>query len=127
MEDKNDIMLKQLFSEAAQQQIEDNGFTERVMANLPERSGYSVRTLSRLWTMFCLIIGMLIFWLASGYSALEGFLSGGKQMLMTTIEVFLATAPTTEIQVNPWVLVLVAGFVLIFLPYQTFRKLSATL
>ena len=127
MEDKNDILLKQLFSEAAQQQIEDNGFTERVMANLPERSGYSVRTLSRLWTMFCLVIGVLIFWLASGYSALEGFLSGGKQMLMTTIEVFLATAPTTEIQVNPWVLVLVAGFVLIFLPYQTFRKLSATL
>ena len=127
MEDKNDILLKQLFSEAAQQQIEDNGFTERVMANLPERSGYSVRTLSRLWTMFCLIIGMLAFWLASGYSALEGFLSGGKQMLMTTIEVFLLTAPTTEIQVNPWVLVLVAGFVLIFLPYQTFRKLSATL
>ena len=127
MEDKNDIMLKQLFSEAAQQQIEDNGFTERVMANLPERSGYSVRTLSRLWTMFCLVIGVLIFWLASGYSALEGFLSGAKQMLMTTIEVFLATAPTTEIQINPWVLVLVAGFVLIFLPYQTFRKLSATL
>ena len=127
MEDKNDIMLKQLFEQAAQQQIEDNGFTERVMANLPVRSGYSVRTLSRLWTMFCLVIGVLIFWLASGYSALEGFLSGGKQMLMTTIEVFLATAPTTEIQVNPWVLVLVAGFVLIFLPYQTFRKLSATL
>ena len=127
MEDKNDIMLKQLFEQAAQQQIEDNGFTERVMANRPERSGYSVRTLSRLWTMFCLIIGMLAFWLASGYSALEGFLSGAKQMLITTIEVFLATAPTTEIQVNPWVLVLVAGFVLIFLPYQTFRKLSATL
>ena len=127
MEDKNDIMLKQLFSEAAQQQIEDNGFTERVMANLPERSGYSVRTLSRLWTMFCLIIGMLAFWLASGYSALEGFLSGAKQMLITTIEVFLATAPTTEIQINPWVVVLLLVFVLIFLPYQTFRKLSATL
>ena len=127
MEDKNDIMLKQLFSEAAQQQIEDNGFTERVMANLPERSGYSVRTLSRLWTMFCLIIGMLAFWLASGYSALEGFLSGARQMLITTIEVFLATAPTTEIQINPWVVVLLLVFVLIFLPYQTFRKLSATL
>ena len=127
MEDKNDIMLKQLFSEAAQQQIEDNGFTERVMANLPERSGYSVRTLSRLWTMFWLIIGGLIFWLARGWPILEGFLSGGKQMLMTTIEVFLLTAPTTEIQLNPWVVVLLAGFVLIFLPYQTFRKLSATL
>ena len=127
MEDNNDIMLKQLFEQAAQQQVEDNGFTERVMANLPERSGYSVRTLSRLWTMFCLIIGMLAFWLASGYSALEGFLSGAKQMLITTIEVFLATAPTTEIQINPWVVVLLLVFVLIFLPYQTFRKLSATL
>ena len=127
MEDKNDIMLKQLFEQAAQQQIEDNGFTERVMANLPERSGYSVRTLSRLWTMFCLIIGVLTFWLASGWPVLEGFLSGAKQMLITTIEVFLVTAPTTEIQLNPWVVVLLAGFVLIFLPYQTFRKLSATL
>ena len=127
MEDKNDILLKQLFEQAAQQQIEDNGFTERVMANLPERNGYSVRTLSRLWTLFCLVIGVLIFWLASGYSLLEGMLTGAKQMVMTTIEVFLLTAPTTEIQVNPWVLVLIAGFVLIFLPYQTFRKLSATL
>ena len=36
MEDKNDILLKQLFEQAAQQQIEDNGFTEWVMMNLPE-------------------------------------------------------------------------------------------
>ena len=36
MEDKNDILLKQLFEEAAKQTIEDNGFTERVMMNLPE-------------------------------------------------------------------------------------------
>ena len=27
MEDKNDVLLKQLFEQAAQQQIEDNGFT----------------------------------------------------------------------------------------------------
>ena len=31
MEDKNDMMLKQLFAEAARQQVADNGFTERVM------------------------------------------------------------------------------------------------
>ena len=30
MEDKNDMLLKQLFADAAKQTIEDNGFTERV-------------------------------------------------------------------------------------------------
>ena len=52
MEDKNDILLKQLFEQAAQQQIEDNGFTERVMMNLPEVKESRVRCYTRLWTMF---------------------------------------------------------------------------
>ena len=31
MTEDNDLLLRQFFSEAAQQKIEDNGFTERVM------------------------------------------------------------------------------------------------
>ena len=129
MEDKNDILLKQLFEEASKQTIEDNGFTERVMMNLPETdmAESRVRTLSHLWTLFCVGVALLIFWAVNGWPILEGFLKGGKQVLINTIEVFLLTAPTTEIQINPWLVVLMVGFVLIFLPYQTYRKLSATL
>ena len=32
----NNQFLDDLFKQAAQQQIEDNGFTERVMQNLPK-------------------------------------------------------------------------------------------
>ncbi|SHL21225.1 DUF5056 domain-containing protein [Xylanibacter ruminicola] len=129
MEDKNDILLKQFFEEAAKQTIEDNGFTERVMMNLPETdmAESRVRRLSHLWTLFCLVIGLVVFWLTSGWPIIEGAISGGKQMLINAIEVFLITAPTTEISINPWVVVLLLGFVLVFLPYQTIRKLSATL
>ena len=133
MEDKNDILLKQLFEEASRQTIEDNGFTERVMMNLPEigvdqsREEIKVRKLSQMWTVFCVAIALIAFWAAKGWPVLEGFLSGGKQMLINTLEVFLMTAPTTEISINPLVVLLLLAFVLIFLPYQTFRKLSATL
>ena len=127
MEDKNDVLLKQLFEQAAKQEIADNAFTERVMMNLPKRSVSRVRCLSRLWTVFCVLTAGLIFWMASGWSIVEGFLAGGKQMLVNTIEVFLITAPTTEIEINPWTLMLMLGFVLVFLPYQTYRKLSAAL
>ena len=129
MEDKNDILLKQLFEEASKQTIEDNGFTERVMMNLPETNVAEsrVRTLSHLWTLFCVAVALIAFWLAKGWPVLESLVSGGKQMLINTIEVFLMTAPTTEININPLVVVFLLGFVLVFLPYQTYRKLSATL
>lgn len=127
MEDKNDILLKQLFEQAAQQQIEDNGFTERVMMNLPEVKESRVRCYTRLWTMFCVVTAILIFWLISGWDMIESMLTGGRHMLINTIEVFMLTAPTTEIEINPWTVVLLLGFVLVFLPYQTYRKLSAAL
>ena len=129
MEDKNDILLKQLFADAAKQTIEDNGFTERVMMNLPETNiaESRVRTLSHLWTLFCVGVALIAFWLAKGWPIIESVYSGGKHMLINAIEVFLMTAPTTEININPWLVVLLLGFVLIFLPYQTYRKLSATL
>ena len=132
MEDKNDILLKQLFADAAKQTIEDNGFTERVMMNLPEMTDpvmaeSKVRRLSHLWTLFCVGVALLAFGLAKGWPIFESILSGGKQMLINTIEVFLITAPTTEININPWLVVLLLGFLLVFLPYQTYRKLSATL
>ena len=124
-EGRND--LADLFKQAAQQQIEDNGFTERVMQNLPETKTNTVRRLSRLWSLFCILVGVGLFFAFNGWQVLQGLFYGGLRMLLGWIEVFALTAPTTEIDINLWVVLLLVGFVLIFLPYQTYRKLSATL
>lgn len=127
MTDKDNIMIEEFFKQAAQQQIEDNGFTERVMMNLPETSQERVRRLSRLWTIFCGIVGVVLFFVLGGWQIVQGLFYGGLRMLFGWLEVMMVTAPTAEIPVNPWVVLLALAFVLIFLPYQTYRKLSATL
>ena len=123
----NNQFLDDLFKQAAQQQIEDNGFTERVMQNLPEAKTDVVRKLSRLWSLFCILIGLGLFFAFGGWQVLQGLFFGGLRMLLGWLEVFALTAPTTEININLWVVLLLVGFVLVVLPYQTYRKLSATL
>ena len=55
MIDKDERLLQQFFSEAANQKIEDNGFTERVMQSLPVASQRSwLSSFSCLWTWFCI-------------------------------------------------------------------------
>ena len=123
----NNQFLEDLFKQAAQQQIEDNGFTERVMQNLPEAKTDVVRKLSRLWSLFCILVGVGLFFAFGGWQLLQNLFFGGLRMLLGWIEVFAITAPTTEININLWVVLLLVGFVLVVLPYQTYRKLSATL
>jgi hypothetical protein len=127
MNDKDNILIEDFFKQAAMQQIEDNGFTERVMENLPDMHLATVRRLSRLWTVFCVVIGVALFFVFGGWEVLQSLFFGGLHMLVGWLEVFMVTAPTAEIPVNPWVILLLVAFVLIFLPYQTYRKLSATL
>ena len=125
MTDKDNIIVEDFFKQAAQQQIEDNGFTERVMQNLPKTN--TVRRLSRLWSLFCILVGVGLFFAFGGWQVLQGLVCGGLRMLLGWLEVFALTAPTTEIDINLWFVLLLAAFVLVFLPYQTYRKLSATL
>ena len=125
MTDKDNIILEDFFKQAAQQQIEDNGFTERVMQNLPKTD--TVRRLSRLWSLFCILVGVGLFFAFGGWQLLQNLFFGGLRMLLGWIEVFAITAPTNEININLWVVLLLVGFVLVVLPYQTYRKLSATL
>jgi hypothetical protein len=122
-EGRND--LADLFKQAAQQQIEDNGFTERVMQNLPKTD--TVRRLSRLWSLFCILVGVGLFFAFGGWQLLQNLFFGGLRMLLGWIEVFAITAPTTEININLWVVLLLVGFVLIVLPYRIARRLYATL
>ena len=127
MTDKDNIIIEDFFKQAAQQQIEDNGFTERVMQNLPDTQTSMVRRLSRLWSLFCILVAVGLFFAFGGLQVLEGLFFGGLRMLLGWLEVFAITAPTTEVNINLWVVLLAVVFVLVVLPYQTYRKLSATL
>ena len=127
MTDKDNILIEDFFKQAAQQQIEDNGFTKRVMKNLPESPQEKAHRLSLLWTAFCVALSVVLFFVFGGWGALKASILVAVQGVLTSLSVFLTTAPTTEVPLNPVVLLLVAAFVLIYLPYRTYRKLSAAL
>ena len=127
MTDNENILLEDFFKEAALQQIEDNGFTEQVMNSLPRSRMDNVRLWSRLWTWFCILISVALFFIAGGWQMLISAFAYMMRMTLAWLSVFITTAPTAEIRLDPVVVLLAVAFVLVFLPYQTYRKLSATL
>ena len=127
MTDKDTMMIEAFFKQAAQQQIEDNGFTERVMHNLPDRKAQVVRRLSQLWTLFCIAVAGVLFFMFGGWQVVTGLFFTSLQVIFGWVEVQMVTVSTTEIPVNLWAILLLVVMVLVYLPYQTARKLSATL
>jgi hypothetical protein len=127
MTDKDNMMIEAFFKQAAQQRIEDNGFTERVMRNLPDRKTELVRKLSQLWTLFCIAVAGVLFFVLGGWQVVTALFYATLRMMFGWLEVQMATATTTEIPVNLWGILLLVAIVLVYLPYQTVRKLSATL
>ena len=127
MTDKDNMMIEEFFKQAARQQIEDNGFTERVMRNLPDRKTELVRKLSQLWTLFCIAVAGVLFFVLGGWQVVTALFYATLRMMFGWLEVQMATATTTEIPVNLWGILLLVAIVLVYLPYQTVRKLSATL
>ena len=127
MTDKDNMMIEDFFKQAAQQQIEDNGFTERVMHSLPDRKDHMVRRLSQLWTLFCIAVAGVLFFMFGGWQMVTGLFFASLKVILGWLEVQMVTAATTEIPVNLWAILLLVVMVLVYLPYQTARKLSATL
>ena len=91
MTDDNDILLKQFFQEASQQQIADNGFTERVMQHLPQHSLLAAhrRLLTRLWTAFCIVVFAILFVVFDGWT-----------LLTIQLEVLVRTMAVQTISIN---------------------------
>ena len=143
MTEKENKLIEDLFKQAAQQQIEDNGFTERVMeaigngqwaignGQLKMDNGQLNRgngkLLSVLWTWFCIAVSLVLFFVFNGWEMLKASLHVLYASILTSCEVFFTTAPTAEFDLNPWMILLALGFVSIYLPYRTARKLSAIL
>ena len=129
MTEKENKLIEDLFKQAAQQQIEDNGFTDKVMeaignGQLKMDNG---KLLSILWTWFCIAVSVALFFVFNGWEMLKASLHVLYASILTSFEVFLTTAPTAEFDLNPWMILLALGFVSIYLPYRTARKLSAIL
>ena len=129
MTEKENKLIEDLFKQAARQQIEDNGFTERVMAQVErvDQTSLVPHRLSMLWTWFCIAVSLVLFFVFNGWEMLKASLMVLYAAVRTSLEVFVTTAPTTELDLTPWMILLALGFVSIYLPYQTARKLSATL
>ena len=92
MIDNDERMLQQFFSEAANQKIEDNGFTERVMQRVEaERQPSAIRlhTFSRLWTIFCVSVFAVLFVVFHGWD-----------LLAVQFEVMLRTMATQSFSIN---------------------------
>ena len=129
MTEKENKLIEDLFKQAARQQIEDNGFTERVMEEVErvDQTSLVPHRLSQLWTWFCIAVSLVLFYVFNGWEMLKASLLVLCAAFRTSLEVFFTTAPTTEFDLTPWMILLALGFVSIYLPYQTARKLSATL
>ena len=129
MTEKENKLIEDLFKQAAQQQIEDNGFTERVMERVErvDQTSLVPHRLSQLWTWFCIVVSVVLFFVFNGWEMLKASLMVLWAAFRTSLEVFFTTAPTAELDLTPWMILLALGFVSIYLPYQTARKLSATL
>ena len=126
MTDNNDLLIEKFFKQAAQQQIEDNGFTDRVMERVAQTKP-STRRMSILWTWSCVFIALALFILLGGWESLKVTMMVWMTTALTSLEVLITTVPTAELPVNPVVVFLLVAFVLSYLPYQTARRLSATL
>ncbi len=86
MIEDNEQLLRQFFSEAAQEQLADDGFTEQVMQRLPVR----IKWFTRLWTLGCILVATALFVAFRGW-----------ELLAVQMEVLLRTASTMTVSVNP--------------------------
>ena len=69
MTEKENKLIEDLFKQAARQQIEDNGFTERVMERVErvDQTSLVPHRLSLLWTWFCIAVSAVLFFVFNGW------------------------------------------------------------
>jgi hypothetical protein len=94
MIDKDEQLLQQFFSEAAHQKVEDDGFTERVMKRLEtegrlQASVIRLHTITRLWTVFCISVFVILFVVFRGW-----------ELLAVHLEVMLRTMAAQSFSIN---------------------------
>ena len=88
MADKeNDIVLQ--FLKEQKQDIPDNGFSSRVMRNLPDRKTHRLVVLGRIWSCVCIFAALLF--LCSGY---------GQTLIVSALDNIMCQFKITELKIN---------------------------
>ena len=106
MTEIDDKMLEAFFRETRETQIEDDGFTTRVLRQLPDRT----LQLSRLWTLFCVAVGAVLFvWV------------GGWETLVTSFKVLVCTS---VVDCHPLSLLLSVCVLSALAIYETVRNID---
>ena len=97
MNEDNEQLLQQFFSEAARRQVADEGFTERVMQRIEQterqREAFSLQRFNRLWTWFCVLVFVVLFVVFRGW-----------ELLALHFEVMLRTLMVESFSINPLML-----------------------
>ena len=89
MINKDERLLQQFFSEAANQTIEDNGFTERVMSQLPVACHTQQKRFLRIWNTVFITLFVVLFIVFHGW-----------ELLAVQFEVMLRTLATQSFSIN---------------------------
>ncbi len=108
METTDDKLLQKFFSDNCRE-IEDNGFSRRVMHHLPDR----YYRISQLWSLLCFTLAVVLF-----------FALDGLQLVLGTLrETFTAALESGAAQIDPKSLIIVA-IVLIYFGYRKICSLA---
>lgn len=75
-------LLEQFFCEARGLKLEDNGFSKRVMEQIPRTD---TSTLGIMWTAFCIVVAAVLFVVFDGW-----------QLVVNSIIMILKTQPTEQ-------------------------------
>ena len=107
-ETTDDKLLQQFFSDN-RKEIEDNGFSRRVMHHLPNR----YYRISQLWSLFCFTLAVVLFFVLDGLQLVLGALR----------ETFTSAIPSGAAELDPKSLIIVA-VVLVYLGYRKICSLA---
>ena len=100
-DDKDMTLLNDFFKEAAELQIEDNGFAERVVDALPERQAIEsiaikqLKQKSRIWNIICIAAGIALFVVLKGWNIFYDLKAMSLAAIMTIdyTHLFVNTLP----------------------------------
>ena len=107
-ETTDDKLLQQFFSDN-RKEIEDNGFSRRVMHHLPNR----YYRISQLWSLFCFTLAVVLFFVLDGLQLVLGALR----------ETFTSAIQSGAAELDPKSLIIVA-VVLVYLGYRKICSLA---
>jgi len=107
-ETTDDKLLQKFFSDN-RKEIEDNGFSRRVMHHLPDR----YNRISQLWSLFCFTLAVVLFFVLDGLQLVMGALR----------ETFTSAIQSGVAELDPKSLIIVA-IVLLYLGYRKICSLA---